>query len=160
MATEGQPAWYGRLPLQADAIARVLPHRAPFLFLDRVLELDPPDRAVGLKNVTIAEPWCTGHFPGQAILPGVLVAECLAQLAGVLIAAGEGPGDGAEPAGGGPAGVLAEVKRFRFRQRIVPGDQVRLEVGLSRRFGRVREFACAASVGSARVAHGTLVISA
>jgi 3-hydroxyacyl-[acyl-carrier-protein] dehydratase len=76
-----------RAPLGADEIMRMIPHRPPFVLLDRVIELDPPSRAVGLKAVTIAEPWFAGHFPGLAILPGVLVIECLAQLAGVLIAA-------------------------------------------------------------------------
>jgi 3-hydroxyacyl-[acyl-carrier-protein] dehydratase len=145
-----------RAPLDAGQIMAMIPHRPPFLFLDRVVELDPPARAVGLKNVTIAEPWSGGHFPQAAILPGVLVTECLAQLAGVLIAAEEAATPGAGPADG--IGVLAEIKQFRFRRRIVPGDQLRLEVELNRKIGRVREFACLASVAAQRAAHGALVI--
>lgn len=153
--------------LDADQIASLLPHRQPFLLLDRVIELDPPDRAVGLKNVTVAEPWSAGHFPGRAVLPGVLAVECLAQLAGVLISAecamsqestGAQDSDGGETPDLGGGGVLAEIKRFRFRQPIVPGDQMRLQVERTAKVGRVREFDCVVSVGTARAAHGGLVI--
>ncbi|HEX6470706.1 MAG TPA: 3-hydroxyacyl-ACP dehydratase FabZ family protein [Streptosporangiaceae bacterium] len=178
--------------LDADEIGRLLPHRHPLLLLDRVLELDPPRRAVGIKNVAIAEPWFAGHFPGRALLPGVLLTECLAQLAGVLVAAEQavrpepadpavpaahpdvhpaahpygdsnGHSDGASVAGayaGDGIGVLAEIKRFRFRHPVLPGDRVRLEVTLTSQLGRVREFACLASVAGNRTAHGTLVIVA
>jgi 3-hydroxyacyl-[acyl-carrier-protein] dehydratase len=147
--------------LDSDEVGRLLPHRHPILLLDRVLKLDPPKHAVGLKNVTIAEPWFAGHFPGRAILPGVLLTECLAQLAGVLVAMTEspapGPADTAETEG---TGVLAEIKRFRFRHLILPGDQVRLEVTLSNRLGKAHEFTCQALVAGTRVAHGTLIIVA
>src|ERR1700735_1876359 len=115
---ETMPSLAGAVPrvrrgaLDAGQIMRMIPHRPPFLLLDRVLELDPPAHAVGLKNVTIAEPWFAGHFPQVAILPGVLVTECLAQLAGVLIAAGEAATPGGASADG--IGVLAEIKQFRF----------------------------------------------
>jgi 3-hydroxyacyl-[acyl-carrier-protein] dehydratase len=146
-------------PLGADQVLGMIPHRPPFALLDRVVELDPPDRAVGLKNVTMAEPWFAGHFPGQAILPGVLVAECLAQLAGVLIAAAAelAPASQAAPPG---LGVLGEIRQFRFRRRVVPGDQLRLEVTMRKRIGRACEFDCSASVDGRRVAHGSLVIVA
>lgn len=150
-----------RAPLGADEIMRMLPHRAPFLLLDRVTELDLPARAVGVKAVTVAEPWFAGHFPGLAIMPGVLVVECLAQLAGVLVAADcQAAGHQSPAASPNSAGVLAEVKRFRFRRRIVPGDQVRLEATFTKKIGRAREFACTASVAGQRAAHGALVIVA
>lgn len=150
-----------RAPLGADEIMRMIPHRPPFVLLDRVTELDPPARAVGVKAVTMGEPWFAGHFPGMAIMPGVLVVECLAQLAGVLIAADCQGAGGQPPASStdGP-GVLAEIKHFRFRRRISPGDQLRLEAALSNKVGRAREFACTASVDGQRAAHGTLVIVA
>lgn len=152
----GGECWRRRTPLDAGQIMRMIPHRPPFLLLDRVVELDPPAHAIGLKNVTMAEPWFAGHFPQAAILPGVLVTECLAQLAGVLMAADEAATPGGASADG--IGVLAEIKRFRFRRRIVPGDQVRLEVELNRKIGRAREFACLASVAAERAADGALVI--
>jgi 3-hydroxyacyl-[acyl-carrier-protein] dehydratase len=145
--------------LDSDEVGRLLPHRHPFLLLDRVLELDPPKRAVGLKNVTIAEPWFSGHFPGRAILPGVLLTECLAQLAGVLVAVTEASASSTTASAEG-GGVLAEIKKFRFRHPILPGDQVRLEVTLSGQMGKAREFACQAFVAGTRAAHGTLTIVA
>jgi 3-hydroxyacyl-[acyl-carrier-protein] dehydratase len=154
----GGPRRVGRAPLDADQIMRLIPHRPPFLLLDRVIELDPPARAVGLKNVTIGEPWMAGHFPQRAIMPGVLVTESLAQLAGVLIAAEAAADPQAVAAADTTIGVLAEVKQFRFRRVIVPGDQMRLEVELKRKIGGVREFACQASVAAQRAAHGALVI--
>jgi 3-hydroxyacyl-[acyl-carrier-protein] dehydratase len=147
----------GRTPLDAGQIMQMIPHRPPFLLLDRVIELDPPSRAVGLKNVTIGEPWFAGHFPQRAIMPGVLVTECLAQLAGVLMAAEAAAAPRATAADA--IGVLAEVKQFRFRRAVVPGDQMRLEVELKRKIGGVREFACLASVAAGRAAHGALVIA-
>jgi 3-hydroxyacyl-[acyl-carrier-protein] dehydratase len=159
-----EPGRTVQAPFGADQVLGMLPHRPPFALLDRVVELDPPDRAVGLKNVTMAEPWFAGHFPGQAILPGVLVAECLAQLAGVLIAAAAELAPTGQAQDGPPPpdslGVLAEIRQFRFRRRIVPGDQLRLEVALRKRVGRAREFDCAALVDGRRAAHGSLVIVA
>lgn len=149
-----------RAPIEADQIKRMLPHRSPFLLLDRVVALNPPSSATGLKNVTIAEPWFAGHFPERAILPGVLLTESVAQLAAVLIAA-EGLAEGEEAAGrgGGRIGLLAEVKQFRYRRAIVPGDQVRLEVQLTRQVGSVREFSCQATVAGTRAAHGSIVVT-
>jgi 3-hydroxyacyl-[acyl-carrier-protein] dehydratase len=149
----------GSVPMDADQIMGLLPHRSPFLLLDRVILLDPPARAVGLKNVTIAEPWFAGHFPARAILPGVLVTECLAQLAGVLIAAEKPDGQPESQAAPDRIGLLAEVKQFRYRHPIIPGDQLRLEVELRKQIGNLREFACQASVAGVRAAHGALVVT-
>lgn len=145
--------------LDADAIRRLLPHRAPFLLLDRVTELHPPERAVGIKCVSVAEPWFAGHFPDHMIFPGVLLGECLAQLAGVLLAAGEynaqGPLGSASPG----VGVLAAIRTLRFRRPVVPGDQVTLIVELTRRTAQAYEYHGTASVGPARAASGEIVLA-
>lgn len=114
------------LPLRADGtidiagIMSLLPHRYPFLLVDRVLEVVPRRRAVGIKNVTINEPFFPGHWPGMPIMPGVLVVEALAQIAGVLIAA-------SIPRAGKLA-LIAAIDDVKLRRPIVPGDQVVLEV--------------------------------
>jgi UDP-3-O-[3-hydroxymyristoyl] N-acetylglucosamine deacetylase / 3-hydroxyacyl-[acyl-carrier-protein] dehydratase len=114
------------LPLKEDGtidvagIMTLLPHRYPFLLVDRVIELIPGRRVVGLKNVTINEPFFHGHWPGMPIMPGVLIVEALAQAAGVLIAA-------SVPRAGRLA-VIASIDNVKLRKPVVPGDQLRLEV--------------------------------
>ncbi len=114
------------LPLRADGtidiagIMRLLPHRYPFLLVNRVLEVVPHRRVVGIKNVSINEPFFPGHWPGMPIMPGVLVVEALAQTAGVLIAASI-PREG-------KLALIAAIDGIKLRRPIVPGDQVVLEV--------------------------------
>ena len=110
--------------LDAAGIQRVLPHRFPFLMVDRVLELEPGQRAVALKNVSGGEPFFQGHFPGHPVMPGVLILEALAQTAAFAVL---GP-DSEE----GALGYLTGVDNFRFRQAVYPGDQLRLEAELER----------------------------
>ncbi len=98
----------------------LLPHRYPFLLVDRVLELVPGKRVVGIKNVSINEPFFRGHWPGMPIMPGVLVVEALAQAAGVLIAA--------SIRREGKLALIAAIDGIKLRRPIVPGDQVLLEV--------------------------------
>jgi 3-hydroxyacyl-[acyl-carrier-protein] dehydratase len=149
----------GRL-LDADDIRRILPHRAPFLLLDRVLTVDSPRCATGLKNVTVSEPWFTGHFPERMIFPGVLLAECLAQLAGILLAAERGEGRDADHGSGtAPDMFLAGFRDLRFRKPVVPGDQVRLEVTLKARTSSAHDYHGVATVGQATVAHGNFIIA-
>ncbi len=105
-------------------IIRRLPHRYPFLLVDRVIELTDGRRLVAIKNVTANEPFFGGHFPGRPIMPGVLICEALAQAGGLLASCSS---DGL-PAGRGI--VLAGLEHVRFRRRVVPGDQLRLEVEL------------------------------
>lgn len=118
----------------ADDIPRLLPHRHPFLLVDRVLEFEAGHRLVALKNVTVNEPHFAGHFPGRALMPGVLVCEALAQAGGLLVQ-GTLDGDlrpdrdGAER----PFLVLSGIDEARFRRPVVPGDQMRLEVELVRK---------------------------
>jgi beta-hydroxyacyl-ACP dehydratase FabZ len=105
-------------------IIRRLPHRYPFLLVDRVIELTDGRRVVAIKNVTANEPFFRGHFPGRPIMPGVLICEALVQAGGLLASCSS---DGL-PAGRGV--VLAGLEHVRFRRRVLPGDQLRLEVEL------------------------------
>jgi beta-hydroxyacyl-ACP dehydratase FabZ len=105
-------------------IIRYLPHRYPFLLVDRVVALADGERLVAIKNVTANEPFFEGHFPGRPIMPGVLICEALVQAGGLLASCSP---DGL-PAGKGI--VLAGLEHVRFRRRVIPGDQLRLEVEL------------------------------
>ncbi len=106
--------------LDIDGIMKVLPHRYPFLLVDRVIELDPPFRVAAIKNVSVNEPFFQGHWPGLPIMPGVLIIEALAQAAGVLIATAMGRAD--------RVALIAAIDEVKLRKPVVPGDQLRLEV--------------------------------
>jgi 3-hydroxyacyl-[acyl-carrier-protein] dehydratase len=106
-------------------IMSVLPHRYPFLLVDRVLELVPKQRIVALKNVTINEEYFLGHFPGQPVMPGVLIVEAMAQAGGILMLHDIPPAERRLV-------YFTGIERARFRRPVVPGDQVRLEVEVLR----------------------------
>jgi 3-hydroxyacyl-[acyl-carrier-protein] dehydratase len=130
--TTDAPATF-TLPLEAADIMRILPHRYPFLLVDRVVELEPGKRAVGIKMVTANEPQFTGHFPGRPIMPGVLMVEALAQTAGVAILTLDEYR--------GKLGLFAGIDDCRFRRMVVPGDQLMLKVEIEKlrgMFGRAR----------------------
>ncbi len=121
------------LPLEAADIMRIIPHRYPFLLVDRIIELEPGKRVVGLKAVTANEPQFTGHFPGRPIMPGVLMVEALAQTAAVAVMTLDEYR--------GKLGLFAGIDDCRFRRMVVPGDTLRLEVTVEKlrgMFGRVR----------------------
>jgi 3-hydroxyacyl-[acyl-carrier-protein] dehydratase len=121
------------LPLETADIMTILPHRYPFLLVDRVVELEPGKRAVGIKQVTANEPQFTGHFPGRPIMPGVLMVEALAQTAGIAVQT--------LPEYAGKLGLFAGIDDCRFKRLVVPGDTLRLEVTVEKlrgMFGRVR----------------------
>jgi 3-hydroxyacyl-[acyl-carrier-protein] dehydratase len=105
-------------------IIRRLPHRYPFLLVDRVIALADGERLVAIKNVTANEPFFSGHFPGRPIMPGVLICEALVQAGGLLASCSRA----GLPAGKGV--LLAGLEHVRFRRRVIPGDQLRLEVEL------------------------------
>ena len=138
------------LPLEAADIMRIIPHRYPFLLVDRIVELEPGRRAVGVKQVTANEPQFTGHFPGRPIMPGVLMVEALAQTAGVAVQT--------LPEYRGKLGLFAGIDDCRFKRLVVPGDTLRLEVTVEKlrgMFGRVR---AVASVDGETAVEATLSI--
>lgn len=115
-------------------IMKFLPHRYPFLLVDRILELEPAQRIVGLKNVTINEQFFQGHFPGAPVMPGVLIIEAMAQVAGVLIYRDMPDRDK-------KLIYFTGIENAKFRRPVIPGDQLRIEMELlSRRnnFGKMR----------------------
>ncbi len=106
-----------------------LPHRYPFLLIDRITELEEGKRAVGLKNVTINEPFFSGHFPQYPVMPGVLIVEALAQTSGVAMSSSEG--------NSGRIGLLTGIDNCRFKRQVRPGDQLRLEFEVTRVKGQI-----------------------
>ena len=124
-------------------IQNVLPHRYPFLLVDRILELQKETKAVGIKNVTVNEPFFMGHFPGNPIMPGVLIVEALAQLAGLLAFLSGVQGD---------AVYFMSIEKAKFRKPVVPGDQLRLEITTLHQRGNVWKFSGNAKVDEKIVA--------
>ncbi len=112
--------------LDSTEIRATLPHRYPFLLVDRISELEPGRRIVGIKNVTINEPFFQGHFPDRPVMPGVLILEAMAQVGGVLAFK-------SSPLEGRPVVYLTGIDKAKFRKPVVPGDQLRLEVEVLKR---------------------------
>ena len=135
-----------------DAVLTALPHRYPFLLVDRVLEVSEDGKsAVALKNVTIGEPFFQGHFPDFPVMPGVLVVEALAQAAAAALLP--------EGLRRGRLGVLGGLDGFRFRRPVRPGDALRLEVRLTRLRGPVGKVAARATVDGQLVAEGEITFA-
>ena len=124
-----------------EEIRKFLPHRYPFLLVDRVLECEPGESIVAIKNISINEPQFTGHFPEQAIMPGVLIIEALAQATGLLgfRTISEEPSDDL-------LYMLVGVDNVRFKRQVVPGDQLVLKAKIERRSRIIWKFTCEASV--------------
>jgi beta-hydroxyacyl-ACP dehydratase FabZ len=142
------------LPLLHEDIIKILPHRYPFLFVDKIVELEPGQKVVGIKNVTIDEPFFQGHFPGKPIMPGVLIVEAMAQTGGVL--AGLSIPDFAEQDGKRIIYFMS-IDKVKFRKPVVPGDQLVFEVVALRTGSRVWKMAGKAFVGGDLAAEAELV---
>jgi 3-hydroxyacyl-[acyl-carrier-protein] dehydratase len=146
---EATPAESARVTMDIHEIQRILPHRYPFLLIDRVIDLTRRERIVAIKNVTMNEPFFQGHFPNLPIMPGVLIVEAIAQAGGALLLTEVEDRDH-------KLMVFTGIERARFRRPVVPGDQVRIEVDVkSWRMNAVR-MEGRAFVGDKRVAEATV----
>jgi len=138
--------------LTIEEIQKLLPHRYPFLLVDRIVEYVAGERAVGIKNVTFNEPQFQGHFPGRAIMPGVLIVEAMAQVGGVVLMQ--------RPEVQGKLSLFAGMDKVRFRRPVVPGDQLVMTVELlcvkQRRFGKMQ---ARAEVNGQLASEGELMFS-
>lgn len=135
--------------LDLQAIREILPHRYPMLLVDRIVELEP-ERIVGIKNVTANEPFFEGHFPEFPVMPGVLIVEAMAQVAGILVLK-----DMADR--GDRLVLLASIEEAKFRRPVVPGDQLRIEMIVDRRKATVAKMHGRATVDGALVAEATVM---
>lgn len=140
-----------QLPLDVRAIQRIIPHRFPILLVDRIVELEPGRRAVGLKNVSTNEWFFEGHFPGNPIMPGVLIVEALAQTGAVAALSAD--------EFSGKLGLFAGIDGVRFRRQVVPGDQLRLEVEMERLRRGIGRAAATATVDGETAAEGRLTFA-
>ncbi len=138
-----------RTSIDVLEVMELIPHRPPFLMIDKVEDMVQNESAVGVKNVTIDEPFFAGHFPTRPVFPGVLIIEAMAQTAGVLVI--ESLGEGAR----GKLVYFMTIDSARFRKPVMPGDQLRLEVCVQRHRGSVWKFSGEAKVEGQTVAEAT-----
>ncbi len=134
-----------------EKIMELIPHRYPFILIDRVMRFEPGKRIVALKNVSINEPFFQGHFPGKPIMPGVLIVEAMAQAGGLLWISSQ---DEEAP---GSLFFFTGIDKARFRRPVVPGDQIIVDVGMLKIRGKVAKMAGKAFVEDKIVAEGELM---
>lgn len=137
--------------LDTTQIQAIIPHRYPFLLVDRIVEMEVGKRAVGIKNVTINEPFFQGHFPSYPVMPGVLIVEALAQVGAVAVLSME--------ENKGKLGFFAGIDQFRFKEQVKPGDTLRLEVEMTRMRGSIGKGHGVATVNGKVVAEGELTFA-
>jgi 3-hydroxyacyl-[acyl-carrier-protein] dehydratase len=137
--------------IEIKEIMAILPHAYPFLLVDRIVEIEPGKRVVGIKNVTYNEPFFPGHFPGRPIMPGVLIVEAMAQTAGVLIFNSLPQEDRKKTV------FFLGIDNVRFRKPVIPGDQLRMELEMTRHRQSIWGFKGKALVDGNVVAEGDLL---
>jgi 3-hydroxyacyl-[acyl-carrier-protein] dehydratase len=140
--------------MDINAILKQLPHRYPFLLVDRVLECTPGKSIRAIKNVTYNEPYFVGHFPHRPVMPGVMIIEALAQTAGILAfrTAGVVPDEDTQF-------YFVGIDKARFRKPVEPGDQITLTAQLERSFKGIWKFSTLAVVGAEEVAHAEMMVA-
>ncbi len=129
-------------------VMKLLPHRYPFLLIDKIIDIDGDNSAIGIKNVTVNEPHFTGHFPDRPIMPGVLIVEAMAQTAGAICARNKD--------GGGYLVYFMTIDNARFRKPVVPGDRVEFHVTKQKQRGNIWKFDCVAKVDGVKVAEASI----
>lgn len=139
------------MELDIKGILSTLPHRYPFLMIDRIVELVPGVRAVGIKNVTANEPQFTGHWPENPVMPGVLMLEAMAQVGGVFLLS--------DVDSEGKTAYFAGMDGIRFRRTVIPGDQLRITAELVRRKGGMGKVAIVAKVGDEVAVEGEFMFA-
>lgn len=152
MTNKTKVASDNKLPIDVRRIAAMLPHRYPFLLVDRVLSYEPKKRLTAIKNITINEPFFTGHFPNHPVMPGVLIIEALAQASGLLVQLSADENQEVQP-----LYYLVKVDNARFSQTVAPGDQLVLKVEQKRMIRQMGFFYCQAFVDNMQVAEAELV---
>src|SRR5579863_2000728 len=149
-STNPAPVSSGNLQLDIGGILKILPHRYPMLLIDRVVEMIRAKRVVAIKNVTINEPFFAGHFPEFPIMPGVLIIEAMAQVAGVLVLKNI-------PDRKNKLVLLASVEQAKFRRPVLPGHQLRIEMKVTKRKATVAKMHGQATVDGQVVAEAELM---
>lgn len=137
--------------LDITEIKKIIPHRYPFLLVDKIIELEEGTKAVGIKNVTVNEPFFQGHFPDYPVMPGVLIVEALAQVGAVAVLKKE--------ENKGKLAFFAGIDKFRFKEQVKPGDTLRLEVEIIRVKGPMGKGKGTAYVGEKIAAEGEIMFA-
>jgi 3-hydroxyacyl-[acyl-carrier-protein] dehydratase len=139
------------LPMDIENIMEHLPHRYPFILVDRILAMDLGKTITGLKNVTINEPFFQGHFPGKPIMPGVLILEAMAQVGGVLAVASM------DDSLKRPLMYFMGIDGVKFRKPVIPGDQLIIDAAITKQRAKIMKFSCSAKVQDQLVAEAQLM---